>query len=176
MRILAICGSIRRDSSNGFLLAAAKNVLQQNLVNLNWVDFELRRLPFFDPELQYSSATPEVVTEFRDLAEQADLLLISTPEYAHGVPGILKNGLEWLFCEQTQKLRAALLVGSAQGEAVVAQLLDILPTMDFDFSKDRILLVRGARTKVKDRERNGEIIFLDTSLAEEFERFVLGLV
>lgn len=175
MKILAICGSLRRDSSNGLLLLAAQEILRDSVENLVWVDFELSRLPFFDPELQYSSATPEVVKEFRDLAEQADLLLIATPEYAHGVPGILKNGLEWLFCEQTQKLRAALIVGSAQGASTVAQLLDILPTMDFDFCKERILLVRGARAKVKAHEQESGVVFLDSGLANEFKKFILGL-
>lgn len=62
------------------------------------------RLPFFNPDLD-NEEVPEAVESFRAELRNADGLLISSPEYAHGVPGVLKNALDWL-------------VGSTQGEIV----------------------------------------------------------
>jgi NAD(P)H-dependent FMN reductase len=62
------------------------------------------RLPFFNPDLD-NEEVPEAVEGFRAELRNADGLLISSPEYAHGVPGVLKNALDWL-------------VGSTQGEIV----------------------------------------------------------
>ena len=62
------------------------------------------RLPFFSPDLD-GDDVPPAVESFRSVLRQADGLLMSSPEYAHGVPGVLKNALDWL-------------VGSTQGEIV----------------------------------------------------------
>ena len=43
-----------------------------------------------------SQGVPEAVTALRDAVRTADGLLIATPEYNHGVPGVLKNGIDWL--------------------------------------------------------------------------------
>ena len=51
-------------------------------------------LPHFNPDLEASE--PLAVTDFRAQVRSADGLLISSPEYAHGVPGVLKNALDWL--------------------------------------------------------------------------------
>lgn len=100
MEILSLCGSIRNDSSNYALLLAVKKLLPQST---GWVHFDIKRLPFFDPKLQFGDDIPHVVQELRALAHRVDCILISTPEYAHGIPGILKNSLEWLICEETMK-------------------------------------------------------------------------
>jgi NAD(P)H-dependent FMN reductase len=55
----------------------------------------LVQLPFFNPDLDVEPA-PSSVDAFRHDVRSADALLISSPEYAHGVPGVLKNALDWL--------------------------------------------------------------------------------
>jgi NAD(P)H-dependent FMN reductase len=62
------------------------------------------RLPFFNPDLD-GDEVPAAVESFRAELRAAHGLLICSPEYAHGVPGVLKNALDWL-------------VGSTQGEIV----------------------------------------------------------
>src|SRR5205807_8349215 len=52
-------------------------------------------LPHFNPDLD-EGAPPDVVAKFRAEVARADALMISSPEYAHGVPGTLKNALDWL--------------------------------------------------------------------------------
>jgi chromate reductase, NAD(P)H dehydrogenase (quinone) len=92
MRILAISGSLRRVSSNTTLLAAAIALAPDN-VEMNLYR-GLADLPHFNPDLE-----PELPPSVLDLKQQiawSDGLLICSPEYAHGVPGVLKNALDWL--------------------------------------------------------------------------------
>ena len=166
MKILGLCGSLRDHSSNGALLKAAREILKDHA----WETVELSKLPYFDPDQQYSDSTPEIVLKMRETARTSDLIFISTPEYAHGVPGILKNALEWLFYEGTQKKPVAIVIGSAQGEWARDQLLEILTTMDFVVSPEEILLIKGARAKI-----SGSGVFTDELAREEFVAFCNGL-
>jgi len=52
-------------------------------------------LPHFNPDLD-NATPPAAVAEFRMKLTEADAVLISSPEYAHGVPGVLKNALDWV--------------------------------------------------------------------------------
>ncbi len=90
MKILSLCGSLRSNSTNGYLLKAAKSFRPHD----TWVDFNLADIPYFDADNQYSPQTPKVVLEFRNMAANVDAIFIATLEYAHGLPGILKNALE----------------------------------------------------------------------------------
>ena len=146
MKFLGICGSCRKGSANSSILRA----IQQELIAHEWDTFSLVDLPYFDPDLQYSVDTPQSVVLFRSLAAQSDAIIISTPEYAHGIPGILKNALEWLFHEGTHQKHVFVVIGSSQGESTKHQLLDILATMDFKISGDQILLISGARSLLPD--------------------------
>jgi chromate reductase, NAD(P)H dehydrogenase (quinone) len=167
MKIFALCGSLRQNSSNWSLILAAQNFMKDH----QWTVFNLADLPYFDPDNQFSDKTPSIVTEMRTLASHADLIFISTPEYAHGIPGILKNGLEWLFFEGTQKKRVAVVIGSSQGEYAQVQLLEIINTMDFNFSENDCLIIKGARKKV---DSQGQ--FLNDEAKLKFENFCLQLV
>src|SRR5215213_1044561 len=92
MRILAISGSLRRVSSNTSLLGAAALLAPEGVEVI--VYDGLGDLPHFNPDLEANE--PPAVTGLRAQVRAADGLLISSPEYAHGVPGSLKNALDWL--------------------------------------------------------------------------------
>jgi NAD(P)H-dependent FMN reductase len=92
VRILAISGSLRRVSSNTALLRAAALLAPEGVDVVLYGG--LGDLPHFNPDLEENE--PPAVTELRDQVRRADGLLISSPEYAHGVPGVLKNALDWL--------------------------------------------------------------------------------
>jgi chromate reductase len=92
MKILAISGSLRAASSNTAALRAAA-LLAPEGVEVD-VYGGLGDLPHFNPDLEDSE--PPAVTDFRSRVREADGLLISSPEYAHGVPGVMKNALDWL--------------------------------------------------------------------------------
>jgi chromate reductase, NAD(P)H dehydrogenase (quinone) len=92
MRILGISGSLRADSANSTLIRLAASLPDPE------VEFEIHHgigtLPFFSPERDDANASREV-GEFREALKRADGILICTPEYAFGMPGALKNALDW---------------------------------------------------------------------------------
>jgi chromate reductase len=95
MRILAISGSLRRDSHNTKLLRAAAGLAPPG-AELVVLDPEaLRAIPHYDEDLR-EAGEPAVVSALRDAVTQADAILVSTPEYNHSLPGALKNAIDWL--------------------------------------------------------------------------------
>ena len=90
--ILAISGSLRRNSRNSAVLRAVADAAARDGVEIV-VSEAVRALPHFDPDLE--SAPPPCVLEFRSACEQASALLLAVPEYAFGIPGALKNALDW---------------------------------------------------------------------------------
>lgn len=92
INILAISGSLRKLSSNTNLLQAAAILAPQGAC-INLYD-SIGDLPHFNPDLQGNE--PEEVIRFRKTVAASDGLLICSPEYAHGVPGVMKNALDWL--------------------------------------------------------------------------------
>ena len=92
MRILAISGSLRRVSSNTTLLRAV-GVLAPAGVEVTLYE-GIADLPAFNPDLE--GVEPSSVLAFRAHLKRADGVFISSPEYAHGVPGALKNALDWI--------------------------------------------------------------------------------
>jgi len=127
MRILAISGSLRSTSSNTAVLRAARTVAPSGV---DIIIFEgLGALPHFNPDLD-GDKPPQSVLELRYEVGLADALLISSPEYAHGVPGCLKNALDWLVASSEFPGKAvALLNTSPRATHGPAQLTEILVTM-----------------------------------------------
>ena len=93
LRILAISGSLRAQSSNTSLLRLAASVAPDD-VHVELYD-GLASLPHFNPDDDVD-VPPPAVLELRRRVGAADGLLFCSPEYAHGVPGSLKNALDWL--------------------------------------------------------------------------------
>ena len=73
MKILGVCGSLRKNSSNWALLKAAETYFSKH----EWIEFDLASLPYFDPDNQYSDSIPEVVLRARQLASMSDIIFIS---------------------------------------------------------------------------------------------------
>lgn len=93
MKIAAISGSLRAGSSNTAALLAAARLAP---AGVEVILFEgIADLPFFNPDLD-GDDVPAPVGAMRELIGRVDGLLISSPEYARGVAGVLKNALDWL--------------------------------------------------------------------------------
>ena len=92
MRILAIPGSVRSGSHNARLLRAAAERLPSGVELVLWD--RLKELPHFDEDDEAFPA--DAVLALREAVREADAVLISTPEYNHSIPGVLKNALDWL--------------------------------------------------------------------------------
>lgn len=93
--ILAISGSLRARSFNGAILEAMAVQAKQQQLDFRLYT-ELGDLPHFNPDINTDALTPAVVTRFRQLVKEAAGIVVCTPEYAFGVPGVLKNALDWL--------------------------------------------------------------------------------
>lgn len=127
MNLLAISGSLRAASSNGALLEAARLLVPPG------VEFRiyegLASLPHFNPDLDIDPLPP-AVADLREQVRWADGLVISSPEYARGVPGSLKNALDWLVSSDVFPAKpVALFNASARSVAMQAALRLILETM-----------------------------------------------
>lgn len=126
LRILAISGSLRKVSSNTALLQAAIALAPENLEIRLYKG--LGTLPHFNPDLE--STEPPSVTDLRQQLQWSDGLLISSPEYAHGVPGVLKNALDWLVSgEEFVGKPIALLNASPRAIHAQASLTEIVTVM-----------------------------------------------
>jgi len=127
MRFLAISGSLRAASTNTALLRAAARAAPLGIA----VDIYdgLGRLPVFNPD-DDDGAGPAPVRDFRRRLQAADGLLIACPEYAHGVPGGLKNALDWVVASgELADKPAALLHASPRSAISRTALAEILVTM-----------------------------------------------
>jgi chromate reductase len=89
-------------------------------------------LPHFSPDLDVEPL-PEAVRSLRAQIAAADALMISSPDYAHGIPGSLKNALDWLVSALEALDKRVLLMSASPGGAdhVHAQLAEVLRTMNF---------------------------------------------
>lgn len=93
MKILGICGSLQKQSGNLALLKVAAAAVPPDV---EFVLFDgLRELPHFNPEIEAAGA-PESVTRWRRALAQSDAILIASPEYGFSLPGVLKNGIDWV--------------------------------------------------------------------------------
>jgi chromate reductase len=90
--VVGIAGSLRHGSFNRALLAAAVDLAP---AGLHIAMHDLAPLPLYNADVDASGA-PRGVADLRDAVRTANALLIATPEYNYGVPGVLKNAIDWL--------------------------------------------------------------------------------
>jgi chromate reductase len=139
MRIVGISGSLRAGSSNAALLRAAAALAPEGT---EVVVFEgIGGLPHFSPDLD-TDDPPQAVRDFRALLASADGFLVSTPEYAHGVPGSLKNAFDWVVSSGELYHKPLLLINASSGGGAWAQasLAETLTTMDTRVLKDTVVV------------------------------------
>jgi NAD(P)H-dependent FMN reductase len=89
IQILGISGSLRTDSTNTIILQACKSLLPEHAALTIFQD--LGQIPHFSPGLEENNT----LEQFKAAIKVADAVIFSTPEYAFGVPGTLKNALDW---------------------------------------------------------------------------------
>ncbi|MFG6415976.1 NADPH-dependent FMN reductase [Roseateles sp. DC23W] len=174
IKIIALSGALRRASYNTALLRAAAGLVPAD------VTLELHTLhgiPLYDGDVE-AQGIPEAVTALREAIRAADGLLISTPEYNNAIPGVLKNGLDWLSRPSGEgtKLFGAkptALMGATPGGfgTVQAQdaMLSVLRTFGSDFWMGGRLMVSKAGSVF---DADGELV--DDKVREQLQNFLKG--
>ena len=166
MRVLAIPGSLRATSSNAALLRAASSVAPPG-TEVALYD-ELGSLPHFSPDLDVEPLPPPVAA-LRARLGAVDALAISSPEYAHGLPGSLKNALDWLVSALEPIGMPVLLVSASPGGAAHAhaQLLEVLRTMSMQVIDGGAHVFSRAKIDAEGRITAPDLLAaLETGLAE----------
>jgi chromate reductase, NAD(P)H dehydrogenase (quinone) len=116
MRILGISGSLRKDSHNTALLRAAAELLPPG-VELELFD-GLKAIPPYNADEDTPELQGPAVQALKDAIERADAVLISTPEYNHSIPGVLKNALDWAsrpVADNVLRGKPAAVIGASTG-------------------------------------------------------------
>jgi len=137
MKLLAISGSPRADSTNTAMLECFCRQAQAG------VEISLYRgladLPVFSPDREGAN-TPMVVHELFDALRQADGIIISSPEYVRGIPGGLKNAIDWLVSGEDVIGKPVVLAhASHRGDDMLAALRLVLATVTQQFREDIFL-------------------------------------
>ena len=150
IRVATICGSTQVASVNRRLIAAMRELAGPGFA---FEAYEgLTALPHFDPDLD-GGEPPAEVEGLREAIARADAVLISTPEYALGVPGTLKNAMDWMVSSmRLSKKPVALVTAATAGFRAHASLLGTLLVIEARMTSGTQLLVSGARAKVKGDE------------------------
>jgi NAD(P)H-dependent FMN reductase len=148
MNILAISGSLRGRSSNTALLRTAADVAPDG-VHVTLYD-ALATLPHFNPDDDVGVPPPSVLA-LRELVGAADGLLFCSPEYAHGVPGSLKNALDWLVSSIEFPFKpVALINASPMATHAQAQLTETLGLMNARIVREASVTIPVSRADVSD--------------------------
>ncbi|MGY5778857.1 NADPH-dependent FMN reductase [Rhizobium sp. LEGMi135b] len=135
--LYALCGSQRQASTSRRLLEALRLACPDG-VTIKICDL-IGGLPIFNPDNE-GERTPAIVTEFAGEIKEADGLIVSCPEYAHGIPGGFKNALDWLVSRDEVPFKPLMFAhASHRGDLVLAQLTDVLQTMSLHIVEDAFL-------------------------------------
>ena len=141
LHLLTVAGSLRAGSSNATLLAAVAQVAPANLTVAPYR--ALGSLPAFNPDREEAAVRlPSAVTRWKAALAAADMLLFSTPEYAHGIPGALKNALDWVVGSGELVGKPVGVINlSAASQFAFPQLIEVLTVMSANVVRDATVVL-----------------------------------
>lgn len=167
-KIIGICGSASRSSANLSILKwiseSSKDNFDLEIIN------NLTELPHFETELTDKNV-PELIVGIRNKIENADGVIICTPEYVFSIPSGLKNMIEW--CVSTtvfSEKPIGIITASANGEKGHEELKLIMETIQTNFTEETTLLIQGVKGKI---DKNRKII--NESTENELRKLIKSL-
>jgi chromate reductase, NAD(P)H dehydrogenase (quinone) len=163
IKILAISGSLRSSSSNTNILRALVNLVP---VNTTIEIYEnIGNLPHFNPEIDDDRVLLSV-QDWRSQLQQADAVIFCTPEYAHGVPGVLKNALDWIVSSGEFMSKPTAVISASPspdgGEKANASLVQTLRMMLAAINERSILCISAVSAKL---DKQGKIVDKETEIS-----------
>jgi NAD(P)H-dependent FMN reductase len=174
-KILGISGSLRTGSFNTALLRAAQQVAGEG------IEFEtatLHGIPLYDGDVESASGVPEAASALKKRIAASDGVLLVTPEYNNGMPGVFKNGIDWLSRPASEIPRVFggrpfALIGASPGGfgTILSQnhWLPVLKTLGVDlWAGSRLYVSRAGQAF----DANGELV--DDKVRVQLAEFVRG--
>ena len=175
-RILGISGSLRAGSFNTALLHAAQEEASGSEIEFDAAT--LHGIPLYDGDAEARDGLPAAVTTLKDRIVASDGVLLVTPEYNNGIPGVFKNAIDWLSRPAADIARVFgdkpfALVGASPGGfgTILSQnhWLPVLKTLDVQLWAGSRLMVSRAGSAF---DADGELV--DAKLREQLAGFVQG--
>ncbi len=171
--ILGLSGSLRRASFNSGLLRAAAELAPEGArVEIG----AIREVPLYDADLEAAEGLPPAVERLQAQLQAADGVLLVTPEYNNGIPGVFKNAIDWMSRGPGLKMWAGkpvAVIGASPGgfgtTMAQAHWLPVLRTLKADFWADGRLMVSRARDLC---DEDGNLI--DPKSRERLAEFMEG--
>jgi len=156
IKILGISGSLRADSSATAILKLVARLVPDN------IEFKIYTAIGEIAAFNDSSELPFPVTGFIKSIEEADGVFFCIPEYAFGVPGALKNALDWTVATTafTDK-PVALITAASQGQKAHAALLNTLTALGTKINEDATLLISFIRSKLDEHKEVKDMATLE---------------
>ncbi len=173
MNLIALSGSLRAASFNTALLRTAATLCPEGVT---LTVHTLHGIPLYDGDLE-AQGVPAAVTLLREAIKASDGLVIGTPEYNNAIPGVLKNGLDWLSRPPAEGRffagKPVALMGASQGGFGTIQsqdaLLSVMRAFAVDFWIGGRLMVSRAQNLF---DANGQLT--DEALREQLRGFMKG--
>ena len=158
IKILGISGSLRSNSSASAILNIVGNLVPQN------VEFTIYNGLAEIPAFNDSNLIPEPVTHFIKLISESDGVFFCIPEYAFGVPGALKNALDWTVSSSTAfpDKPVALITAATGGDKAHAAFLLTLKAMSSKIPEGATLLLSFIRSKLNEKNEVKDIATLNS--------------
>jgi chromate reductase, NAD(P)H dehydrogenase (quinone) len=168
-KILAISGSTRKESTNHSLIKAIADLYAERL-DISMYE-GLVNLPQYNPDDDVEDVDAEVAG-FRQRLNAAEGILICTPEYAHGVPGSLKNAIDWTVSSSNFPGKPTLLItASTDGSYGHRALLETLKAIDAKNIDNLQLLISFVKTKL-----NMENKIIDKKTLKDVQAVITDLI
>jgi NAD(P)H-dependent FMN reductase len=173
VKILAISGSLRRQSYNTTLLHAIQTLA---IPGITLEIATLHGIPLYDGDLEEKEGIPQAVSALKERIIACDGLLLATPEYNNGIPGVFKNAIDWLSRTDSDRIfsgRTVALIGASPGGfgTILSQnaWLPVLRTLKTNYWTGGRLMVSRAHTQFD--EQGG---LKDENLRKQVREFVEG--
>jgi len=159
IKILGICGSLRKDSFNRKLLQNAISFVKEYDVEIEELDLKGLNLPIYDGDIE-AMGFPESVIKLKGAVEKADVLFIASPEYNSSISAALKNAIDWLSRGKNSldgKVAAIFgatpgIFGTVRGQLHLRQ---VLAALNVYFLPQPQILIRNAEEAF---DKNGNLI------------------
>ena len=173
--IVGISGSLRQQSFNAGLLRAASEAAPEGCE----LSVEsIRGIPLYDGDVEASQGIPPAVSALQEKIKAADGLLLVTPEYNNGIPGVFKNAIDWLTRPPEERMavfagKPVGLMGATPGSFGTAfsqyAWLPVLRVLNTQVWSGRLLWISGAAGKFDDQGN-----LMDDGVKRKLAKYMAG--